>query len=89
MWHWKTLQTFISGNRFFNQHESGELPRKCGLNAAYRIIYCTAYNPAQSIQPNIVEVGRTDMLMMFHATLYNNKYRVGMDTICQGPGFLA
>jgi hypothetical protein len=28
------------------------------------------------------------MLMMFIASLNNNKCRVGMDTMCQGPGFL-
>jgi hypothetical protein len=46
MWHWKTLKTFKKGDLFFNQYEHGELPRKSGLNAAYRIIHCSPYLPS-------------------------------------------
>jgi hypothetical protein len=56
---------------------------------AYRIIYCPTFNPEQSIQPNLIETGDEAMLMMFIALLHNNnKCTVGMDTMCQGPGFL-
>jgi hypothetical protein len=51
MWHWKTLKTFKKGDMLFNQCERGELPRKSGLNAAYRIIYCSPYLPSHSIPP--------------------------------------
>jgi hypothetical protein len=88
MFYWKTLQRYGPSNRIFNQYESGELPRKCGMSNAYCIIYCPNYNPSQSVQPNIIETGDQAMLMMFLASLNNNKCRVGMDTMCQGPGFL-
>jgi hypothetical protein len=88
MFHWKTLQRYGPGNRIFNQYESGELPRKCGRSNAYRIIYCPNYNSSQSVQPNIIETGDQAMLMMFLASLNKNKLSVGMDTMCQGPGFL-
>jgi hypothetical protein len=87
LWHWKTLKTFKKGEWIFNQYESGELPRKCGLNAAYRILYCDSFIPEESVKP-ILEVGNTDMSMMFQASVNNNKCRVGMDTMCQGPGFI-
>jgi hypothetical protein len=88
MFFWKPLQRYGPGNRIFNHYESGELPRKCGMSNAYRVIYCPPFTPEHSIQPNFIETGDEAMLMMFIASLNDNKCRVGMDTMCQGPGFL-
>jgi hypothetical protein len=49
LWHWKNLKTFKKGEWIFNQYEAGELPRKCGLNAAYRILYCDSFIPKESV----------------------------------------
>ena len=58
------------------------------MSNAYRVIYCPPFTPEHSIQPNLIETGDEAMLMMFIASLNDNKCRVGMDTMCQGPGFL-
>jgi hypothetical protein len=87
LWHWKTLKSFKKGEWIFNQYEAGELPRKCGLNAAYKILYCDSVIPEERIKP-ILQVGDINMLMMFQASVNDNKCRLGMDTMCQGPGFI-
>jgi hypothetical protein len=87
LWHWKTLKSFKKGEWIFNHYEAGKLPRKCGLNAAYKILYCDPIIPEESIGP-ILKVGDLNLLMLFQAAVNDNKCRLGMDTMCQGPGFL-
>jgi hypothetical protein len=70
----------------FNHYESGELPRKCGMNAPYRILYCRSEVAASDENPMLNEPDI--LLMLFKARIAMTWDRIGMDNLCMGMGFI-